>query len=393
MRLKSAIALALFTPLFAADPNPSAGFTVHEWGTFTSVAAEDGSAQPWVSLSPPADLPCFVYHLSAQCIKCAANRVRMETPVIYFYSAQPLIASVHVDLPTGLITEWYPQATEVSRLQPGMTYGNEGNIDWRGVQVSPGAIAEFPNAGDRSHYYQARETDSAPLRVGDQVEKVLFYRGIADFDIALQPRFLPGDKLEIRNAGPDPIEFAMLFENQRGKSGYRVIRGLRGSAVLDSPALTADAESLHQELANALTAAGLYPKEAAAMIETWRDSWFEEGMRVFYLVPRKTVDTVLPLKITPDPAAIERVFVGRVELLSPRMQQTIETALAAGDIKTLARCGRFLRPFCDRILKAGTRVRVSPAASEFLARAARPPAQSNDSACRIEPSPLPTEQR
>lgn len=77
MFLRSAIALVLLTPLLAAD-----GLTVHEWGTFTSIAAEDGRAEPWVSLTPPADLPCFVYHLSAQCIKCGMNRVRMETPVI-----------------------------------------------------------------------------------------------------------------------------------------------------------------------------------------------------------------------------------------------------------------------------------------------------------------------
>jgi hypothetical protein len=393
MFLKSAIALALFTPLLATDAvPPTSGLTVHEWGTFTSIASADGRADPWVSLSPPADLPCFVYHLSAQCIKCGANRVRMETPVIYFYSAQPLIASVRVDLPSGLITEWYPQATQVSRLQPGMTYGIDGNIEWRGVQVSPGASAEFPNAGDHSHYYSARDTDSAPLRVGDQAEKVLFYRGIADFDVAVQPKFLPDGKLEIHNAGPDAVGFAILFENRGGKTGYRVIHDLRGNTLLDSPDLSTGVESVHQELAGALTAAGLYTKEAAAMIETWRDSWFEEGMRIFYLLPRKTVDAVLPLKIAPTPGAIERVFVGRVEVLSPTIQRTIETALESGDTKTLGKYGRFLLPFCDRTLKGRSGVRISKAASDFLARGAQPAAQPNGSPCRVEPAVLPTEQ-
>ena len=291
MLLKSAIALALFTPLLATD----AGMTVHEWGTFTSIAAEDGSAEPWVSLSPPADLPCFVYHLTAQCIKCGLNRVRMETPVIYFYATRPVTASVHVDLPSGLITEWYPQATHVSSLQPGMTYGGDGNIEWPKIQVSPGAAEEFPNAGDASHYYAARETDSAPLRVGNQPEKVLFYRGIADFDIPLQPRFQPGGKLEIRNTGAHSVGFAVLFENRGGKTGYRVIHDLRTTALLDSPDLTSGVDAVRRELAGALTLAGLYPKEADAMIATWGDSWFEEGMRIFYVVPRKTVDAVLPV--------------------------------------------------------------------------------------------------
>ncbi len=35
-----------------------------------------------------------------------------------------------------------------------------------------------------------------------------------------------------------------------------------------------------------LIAQGLYQDEAQAMLETWRDSWFEEGSRLLYIVPR-----------------------------------------------------------------------------------------------------------
>ena len=101
--------------------------------------------------------------------------------------------------------------------------------------------------------------------------------------------------------------------------------------TVDLPALTADIAALHRDMASALVDAGLFPKEAAAMIETWRDSWFEEGMRIFYILPRAAVDSVLPLKITPAPSNTVRVFVGRVEVLSPAMQQSLRTALAAGD--------------------------------------------------------------
>jgi hypothetical protein len=85
------------------------------------------------------------------------------------------------------------------------------------------------------------------------------------------------------------------------------------------------------------------------MIETWRDSWFEHGMRVFYLVPREQVDRLLPLKIAPEPSSIGRVFVGRVEVLSPRTRHTITTALNKGDIKALVPLGRFLQPFAQQI--------------------------------------------
>ena len=112
-------------------------------------------------------------------------------------------------------------------------------------------------------------------------------------------------------------------------------------------------------------------------------------MRIFYLVPRRTVDAVLPLKIAPTPATIERVFVGRVEMFSPAMQRTITAALESGDTKTLGQYGRFLKPFCDRLLKERGRVHISQAASAFLAGGAQP----NSSPCRVEPLVVPTEQR
>jgi hypothetical protein len=385
--LKPIIVLALLAPAFAAD----SALTVHEWGTFTSVAAENGSSVPWVSLAPPADLPCFVYHLSAQCVKCGLNRVRMETPVLYFYSPQALTASVHVDLPGGLITEWYPKATVKNSLPNGLTYGDRGNVEWSQVEVLPGGAGDFPTAGDRSHYYAARETDSAPLRVGDQAEKVLFYRGIADFDVPLEAGFLPDGRLAIRNTGKDAVQFALLFENQGGKVGYRLIGDLRSKDLVDPPELTASVAEVRRELALALTAAGLYPKEAAAMVETWRDSWFEEGMRLFYLMPRGNVDAVLPIKITPEPHMIERVFVGRVELLSPAMSRSVAAALVSGDTNVLARCRRFLRPWADMISGRGL-LHISQAAADFMSQSEQP--QNNGTIpCRVEPLTLPTEQR
>jgi hypothetical protein len=389
MFLKSAFALALLTRVFAADAvPPTAGLTVHEWGTFTSVAGEDGAAVQWAQFTPPSDLPCFVYHLSGQCIKCAANRVRMETPVLYFYSPRPVTVSVHVDLPSGLITEWYPKA---ARIVPEQQTGRDGGqIDWGPVEVSPGAALEFPTTGSASHYYAARETDSAALRVGDQPEKLLFYRGIANFPVAVEPQFLTDGRLEIRNTGSGSIRLAIVFENHGGQSGYRIIHDLGARSVVDRPELTANVESLHRDLAAALAEAGLYPKEAAAMINTWRDSWFEEGVRVFYLLPQAAVDSVLPLKITPAPAKIARVFVGRVEVLSPQMRQALQTALAAGDTETLSKCGRFLDPFMARVLGQRGGATISPAAQAFIYKARMQAAQSGAAPCRPEPPVLPT---
>ena len=43
-----------------------------------------------------------------------------------------------------------------------------------------------------------------------------------------------------------------------------------------------------------LSAAGLYDKEALAMVNTWQASWFgENGTRLLYLVPTKLTDKLL----------------------------------------------------------------------------------------------------
>ena len=90
---------------------------------------------------------------------------------------------------------------------------------------------------------------------------------------------------------------------------------------------------------------GLYRKEARAMIQTWRDSWFEEGLRVFYILPRSRVDALLPISIHPAAEQLGRVFVGRVKLLSPSMRNEIGAALATGDVAVLNKYGRFLNAF------------------------------------------------
>jgi hypothetical protein len=78
---------------------------------------------------------------------------------------------------------------------------------------------------------------------------------------------------------------------------------------------------LADKLRTALTSKGLYAKEAAAMVKTWDESWFgEQGTRVLYILPPKWADEVLPLKITPAPKELKRVFVGRAELITPAQE-------------------------------------------------------------------------
>jgi hypothetical protein len=109
-------------------------------------------------------------------------------------------------------------------------------------------------------------------------------------------------------------------------------------------------------------------------------------MRVFYILPRVTVDAALPLKVTPEPATTVRVFVGRVEILSPARKESLASALASGDTATLEKCGRFLAAFQPRIGKAV----ISPASQAFI-DGMRAQNTNRVSPCK-EPLSLPTNQ-
>jgi hypothetical protein len=110
------------------------------------------------------------------------------------------------------------------------------------------------------------------------------------------------------------------------------------------PELGAPFEALADDLTRTLVADGLYEKEARAMVETWRTSWFEEGTRLIYLVPRQDIDRLLPLTVSPKPADVARSFVGRIEIITPEIQHEVELALLNRDLHTLNRSGRFLQP-------------------------------------------------
>ncbi len=146
----------------------------------------------------------------------------------------------------------------------------------------------------------------------------------------------------------------MLFENKGGAIGYDARPATARQVTLESPAPASTEASVRASLTRMLVAHGLYEKEAAAMVETWRDSWFEEGTRLFYIVPQASIDAVLPLDITPKPAAIARVFVGRIELITPSVVREVKEALVKRDRATIAKHARFLQPILARLIDPRT---------------------------------------
>jgi hypothetical protein len=336
--VRATLALLAAAPIFAADTiTAGAGNSLiaHEWGTFTSVAEADGTATVWGALGGPADLPCFVVRQSLFPKNSMFTRIRMETPVVYFYSPRPTTVSLRVSFPEGFMTEWYPLAEAQLRV-----------LDWRNIEVLPGADLAYPTGKGDSHYYAARATDSAALRVGKQQEKLLFYRGTGDFQPPAQPRFTSKGLVEPRGVGR-----GILFENRGGKIGWRTING---PGPAERPELTGNLTDLRAALVGMLTEAGLYEKEARAMVETWRDSWFEEGLRVLYLVPREFVDRMLPLEITPKPREIARVFMGRAEILAPERREALTRAVAEGDVAGFEGYGRFFTAYARQVMTPST---------------------------------------
>jgi len=328
--------------------------TVHEWGTFTAIAGKDGQAVEWTPLTGPTDLPGFVEHFSAVDFKLGLRgTIRMETPVMYFYSPRETAVSVRVAFSKGIITEWYPRA---DRVEPKDVIRNTslgqsqttGTIAWNDVSVSPSLPDEFPDDGRANRYYAARATASSPLRVrtprGGQQEKFLFYRGVSASQLPLSATVNPDGRLLIKNLGPEEIPSVILFERRGEQVGYRAAGALTDESVLDSLALTSSVDSLCAELEGILVERGLYPDEAHAMVATWRGSWFEEGSRLLYIVPSGFVDKILPLSIDPAPAQVVRAFVGRLEIVTPATARAVATAMASHDEATLNKYGRFLEP-------------------------------------------------
>jgi len=364
--VKSRIVLFLIAICFALsagrsqEPPRDSGLTVHEWGTFTSIAGARGEAVVWMPQVERDDLPSFVEHLENNRFKGGLQgTVRMETPVLYFYAMHATNVFVHVSFAKGLLTEWYPHATSPlppeQLTNPALDLRSvDGELQWNSVAVGTSESVGLPNKSAASRYYAARDTSASWLCVGSpggqQHEKFLFYRGVSSIDVPVSATPLNNNRIFISNLKAPAIPGAILFERRGDRLGYRLLGPIQNSLIAGAPELDSNVEALSRELEKLLVAQGLYPDEAHAMLETWNDSWFEEGTRLLYIVPRPFVDGVLPLAIKPAPANTTRVFVGRMEIVTPTTEHAIETAFANRDHVTLAKYHRFLAPILQTMI-------------------------------------------
>jgi len=409
---------------------------VHEWGTFTSFQGGDGELLSWKPLVTSA-LPEFVYDWKKPGLgRVTYNPLmfskgsmttlqRMETPVVYFYSDKALTADLSVQFPQGLITEWYPQAREIgpSFVAPSKrltsldsfihkcgapagfsfasTFGEKAVsnsvIHWSNIRILPpesrsDASTSLPVDTSGTHYFAARETDANLLRLDSlsptnsqpQYEKFLFYRGAGSFATPLRVTMKTDDAVTLANTGTETLNHLFILDARDKAGGFihvarllpgeeKTVRRLRPDQFLTPTELT---KSLSDEMSAALVKEGLYPREAAAMINTWKSSWFaENGTRVLYVLPRTWTDQTLPMTLNPAPRELTRVMVGRAEVLTPGLEQRLITQLdkaRQGDSEAMAQVhetvknlGRFAEPAFYRAL---AKIKPQPSEPDKLAR-------------------------
>jgi hypothetical protein len=339
-------------PEVAPSPRIAQELIVHEWGTFTSFSGSDGIQLDYRPLAEKEDLPYFVLHRSANSIFAKKNlrsRIRMETPVTYFYPNATMEIRASVGFPRGLLTEYYPPVQSIFPSYDRKLANSSGEIlgnaliDWGPLTVIPmselndSRLVNLLDASQYPHYALARETDSAIVRPSSNAEnpipfadeKFLFYRGVGNFEMPIRIEADEEGNWVIHNSHTRPIESIFLLDVNDGSTSLAKLDHVASlsSVKMPKPELVTRS-NLNETVAKSLVAQGLYEKEAWAMVHCWEDAWFAEpGKRVFYSVPQSITDSILPLRIEPTPTKTVRVLVARCELMSRQLENSVLQAV------------------------------------------------------------------
>ena len=359
------VAFLLASLRASAEPK----WTVHEWGTFTSLQNESGEAiggintddepvPPFVHLLDgdvllnPTEVPQSFFKGAPSCHPDVT--MRLETPVIYFHppAAQTDIqtVSVNVKFHGGWLTEFFPDADayapglkDRTNQFPHLLASTESRLEWNHLKIG----GHWPVTNTTEHVWTSpRAVQSALVQTTNgESEKFLFYRGVAHINAPLKiSRDANSGELVFRSQLEDlpadkPLDLHALWLvdiHPDGKIAFRTLPPVSlahdaKTYVTHTPAAFApgvfssrNLEKLKASLLAALVAEGLYTDEAQALLNTWELSYFKStGLRVFFLVPRAWTDFYLPLDIS-VPADINRVMVGRIELVTPEQRKGLQ---------------------------------------------------------------------
>ncbi|MFT5497360.1 MAG: hypothetical protein ACI9TH_002766 [Kiritimatiellia bacterium] len=350
-----------------SDANTQPGSaTVHEWGTFTTVHGSDGKLLSGLQ-EEEEHLPWFVYshagmkkshdlpgagfspaqlkRMGSSTVRKGFNRplanvtVKMETPVLYFYADEPQRAKVKVGFEGGSISQWFPQRSGGETVVPPTKANNHGQIDfgqsytggieWEVNVLAPDSKAAFTAAPEWGYamWPAARVAEANKLQAGEEIEHFLFYRGVGNFQIPFEVSAPDDSRIRLRNTGAEAISHAFVFDRRHHGIPKLWWQGElpAGKTVeaVESPHATG-LHAIRTTFIEKLVEAGLNVQEAHAMVNTWQTSYFDKpGLRVFWIAPRAYTDRILPIEIDPVPKQLERVIVGRSEVLTPGFEQTL----------------------------------------------------------------------
>ena len=353
---------------------------MHEWGTFLGMNGSDGTSLDGMYHEEHA-LPGFVHGRARDQLRMPMMLLKGETPVIYFYTPKTVRVRVGVDFPQGIWTHWYPQAALVdpplAQQAERPDRPKDGRICWF-AEVTPPSLVPAPATDSGALWNFARDVDAAFVRTTDatrtparsEYERFLFYRGLGRAPLPMRAHAGGGGTISLEGdaklgAGVRHI-FVLRVEGGRGAYLYRPALGPGEQATGVIPTmdrarpLAEFTEAIADDLAAKLAESGLYAKEARAMVNTWKTSYFQtEGIRVLFVLPQSWTDSFIPIRILPRPKELVRVMVGRLELLSAEREQRTEAAvrdLASGDAERgrqafayLREQGRYVEPMLRRL--------------------------------------------
>jgi len=400
------VALLLLSTRAGAENNK---WTVHEWGTFTSLQNESGDAIGGIN-TDDEPVPNFVHRIgyslvlrneqmpaffSKGIVSCHPDvTMRLETPVIYFHPPNPQTkaeaATVSVKFRGGWLTEFFPNAdadapgliTSVNPTNHQIGYNPsaalhssmESKLEWDNLQIG-GASGKMPETTD--HVWtspRAVQTASIAAKNGEG-EKFIFYRGIGHIDAPLKVSrdASTGELLfrshlpEVHSAKPLVVRAMWLVEIQKGGAiAFRTLPSIsldeneRKILAHTAPEFdysdynSGNLAKLRDSLESALVADGLFKDEAEGLLNTWEASYFKSpGLRVFFLVPRDWTDFYLPLQTSLN-ADINRVMVGRIELVTPEQRKNLAkiSALSPSQIQNDAQL--IQKDFSSSAMGSGT---------------------------------------
>jgi hypothetical protein len=369
---------------------------VHEWGTFTSLVGSDGVRQTGM-FHEDEILPDFVHNFGEHKMAPSLFAVfppnptnppvptprphcgrvtkvgceflvgqditqKMETPVLYFHAKTPQKVSVEVAFPGGIISQTFP-APVLSLPFPTPGVKLENGFARFNVEVVTDKL-NVPFVDAKNIYSHARNVDANFVKseVNNENEKFIFYRGLGKFETQLKLTSHNGT-LKVENGKSNSIPSVYLFDiNDNGGSFIKLgqfkahsvktvsdkdIRALQSNHD-DTASFTAKAET---ELLSSLIANGLNTDEAVAMLKTWEQGYFKtKGLRILYILNRTEVESILPMKISPVPQSLNRVFVGRIEVLLDTEENALLSQISKEGMKfDILSLGRFAPSILARL--------------------------------------------